>query len=125
MNDKKCQKCGKEGLGWSPEDQSQSGRWRLWDHENNVAHEEKCTMKSTFSTNSPKWRSPTRFKANMYEKCPYCDGFFLKSEGNEQHIETLHKDKVVHCGIHIVGHNSGKHWVDEIWPTMYLVEKSK
>ncbi len=124
MNDKKCQKCGVEELGWNPQDHDSTGRWRLWDYENNVAHEEKCEkrdqQKKSFS--GQRFTSPARFKANMYEKCPYCDGYFLKTEGIESHVETYHKDKVVHRGTYVAGDKSGLQWEDEIWPSKYSEE---
>lgn len=38
---------------------------------------------------------------NSYIKCPYCEGYYQKDKGNEEHERLYHPDKVKHFGIWI------------------------
>lgn len=116
----KCNKCGEESnaLNWNKEDQAKVGRWRMWDYEKGKPHEEICPKAQEYSQSRQSRQNLSTLvfaKADMYEKCDYCDGYFLKSDGNDKHVEVFHKDKIVHRGTHKVG-PVGSNWEEEIWP---------
>lgn len=56
--------------------------------------------------NKPRW-----LKKEDYADCPYCDGHYEKSKGNETHENAYHKDKKVHVGEYNVQHQC---FTDEI-----------
>jgi hypothetical protein len=81
MNDKKCNRCGKRGLGWDLEFHKKMGKWKLENHK----------------TVNGKWcNKPKEIlmgKKSDYDICQLCSESnfgYVRKEDKEEHLRKYH-----------------------------------